>query len=188
MEIFFARDAARTPRAGANSAGAWIVHGRIDPLSGTAPGVVPRSQMKIAFFSPLPPAKSGIADYSAVLLDHLKALRRSGGVLVAAGAVRCGSDFDALVYQLGNNPHHSFVYEMAMEHPGIIVLHEANLHHLIADLTIRRGDWDAYLREVEINGGAEAQSLRGTLRAHAGARAGLRHPDAQTGARSARAA
>ncbi len=27
---------------------------------------------------------------------------------------------------------------------------------MIADLTIRRGDWDAYLREVELNGGAEA--------------------------------
>ena len=30
--------------------------------------------MKIAFFSPLPPAKSGIADYSAALLDELNAL------------------------------------------------------------------------------------------------------------------
>ncbi len=44
-----------------------------------------------------------------------------------------------------------------MEHPGVVVMHEANLHHLIADLTIRRGDWDAYMREVELNGGAEAK-------------------------------
>ena len=28
--------------------------------------------MRIAFFSPLPPAKSGIADYSAAVLEHLK--------------------------------------------------------------------------------------------------------------------
>lgn len=28
--------------------------------------------MKVAFFSPLPPAKSGIADYSAAVLDPLK--------------------------------------------------------------------------------------------------------------------
>ena len=46
---------------------------------------------------------------------------------------------------------------MAMEHPGVVVMHEANLHHLIADLTIRRGDWDAYIREVEINAGAGAK-------------------------------
>jgi glycosyltransferase involved in cell wall biosynthesis/SAM-dependent methyltransferase len=112
--------------------------------------------VKVAFFSPLPPAKSGIADYSAVLLDHLKHFAD-----VEAFASRPTafdpSRFDAIVYQLGNNPHHTFVYEMAMKHPGIVVMHEANLHHLIADLTIRRGDWDGYLREVEINAGAEAR-------------------------------
>ncbi|MGH9558622.1 MAG: glycosyltransferase, partial [Bryobacteraceae bacterium] len=42
------------------------------------------------------------------------------------------------------------------EHPGIIVMHEANLHHLIADMTIRVGDWDGYLREIEINAGPDA--------------------------------
>ncbi len=30
--------------------------------------------IKVAFFSPLPPARSGIADYSAALLDELKKL------------------------------------------------------------------------------------------------------------------
>ena len=48
-----------------------------------------------------------------------------------------------------------------MEHPGVVVMHEANLHHLIADLTIRRGDWDGYLREVERNGGPEALDYAG---------------------------
>jgi glycosyltransferase involved in cell wall biosynthesis/SAM-dependent methyltransferase len=109
--------------------------------------------VKVAFFSPLPPAKSGIADYSAVLLDHLKHFA-DVEAFASRPAAFDPSRFDAIVYQLGNNPHHAFVYEMAMEHPGIVVLHEANLHHLIADLTIRRGDWDGYLREVEINAGA----------------------------------
>src|SRR5580704_10361444 len=119
--------------------------------------VAPRSKMKVAFFSPLPPAKSGIADYSAVLLDHLKNFAEV--VAFASRPSRFNAaDFDAIVYQLGNNPHHSFVYEMAMEHPGVVVMHEANLHHLIADLTIRRGDWEAYIREVELNGGAEAKA------------------------------
>jgi glycosyltransferase involved in cell wall biosynthesis/SAM-dependent methyltransferase len=113
--------------------------------------------MKVAFFSPLPPAKSGIADYSAVLLDHLKQLAVVEA-FTSRPAAFDASHFDAIVYQLGNNPHHSFVYEMAMEHPGIVVLHEANLHHLIADLTILRGDWDAYIREVELNAGAEARA------------------------------
>ena len=42
-----------------------------------------------------------------------------------------------------------------MDHPGVVVVHEANLHHLIADITIKRGDWDAYMRAVEQEGSAE---------------------------------
>jgi glycosyltransferase involved in cell wall biosynthesis/SAM-dependent methyltransferase len=111
--------------------------------------------MRIAFVSPLPPAKSGIADYSAALLEPLRRLAE-----VDAFSQRPArfdpSAYDACVYQIGNNPYHIVPYEMALEHPGVVVLHEANLHHLITDLTIRRDDWPAYLREVEYNGGAEA--------------------------------
>src|SRR5580693_4813483 len=105
--------------------------------------------MKVAFFSPLPPAKSGIADYSAAVLEHLPRLA-DVETFAAAPAAFDPKRFDIAVYQLGNNPFHTFAYEAAMAHPGVVVLHEANLHHLIADLTIRRNDWDAYLREVEI--------------------------------------
>ncbi len=63
---------------------------------------------------------------------------------------------DIALYHIGNNPHHDFVYEAALREPGVVVMHEANLHHLIADLTIKRGDWDAYLAECEFNGGTAA--------------------------------
>ena len=111
--------------------------------------------MRIAFFSPLPPTKSGIADYSAALLESLAKLAEVE-TFTEKPAKFDAARYDAIVYQLGNNPFHTYAYEVAMEHPGTVVLHEANLHHLIADLTIRRGDWDAYLREVELNGGAKA--------------------------------
>src|SRR5579863_4372273 len=111
--------------------------------------------MRVAFFSPLPPAKSGIADYSAALLESLTRIAdvESFGERPAAFDA---ADYDVCVYQIGNNPYHAFAYETALEHPGVVVLHEANLHHLIADLTIVRGDWDAYLRAVEHDAGAEA--------------------------------
>lgn len=115
--------------------------------------------IRIAFFSPLPPSKSGIADYSAAVLEHLKRFAEVETFAKKSGNLEQDFDparFDICVYQLGNNPYHTFAYEMAMRHPGIVVMHEANLHHLLADLTIRRGDWGAYLREVEANGGAEA--------------------------------
>jgi glycosyltransferase involved in cell wall biosynthesis/SAM-dependent methyltransferase len=114
--------------------------------------VLHEAPMRVAFFSPLPPARSGIADYSAALLERLKPLAS-----VDAFERPCSpSGYDICVYQLGNNPHHSFVYEMALQHPGVVVLHEANLHHLIADITIRRNDWDGYVREVEQNHGKPA--------------------------------
>src|SRR3977135_4358558 len=98
--------------------------------------------MRAAFFSPLPPAKSGIADYSAAVLEHLNTSIQVD-TFAAKPTVFDASRYDICVYQLGNNPYHGFVYEAAMEHPGVVVMHEANLHHLVADLTIRRNDWDA---------------------------------------------
>lgn len=111
--------------------------------------------MRIALFSPLPPAKSGIADYSAALMEPLGRLAQ----VETFDGTPSGFDsarYDVCLYQLGNNPFHTFAYQAALGNPGVIVLHEANLHHLVADLTIRRGDWEAYLHEVEINGGREA--------------------------------
>jgi glycosyltransferase involved in cell wall biosynthesis/SAM-dependent methyltransferase len=111
--------------------------------------------LKVAFFSPFPPARSGIADYSAALLAELQKL-----VDVEVFASKPSSfnpaDFDVALYQVGNNIHHDFCYEMALHHPGVVVVHEANLHHLIADITIKRGDWDAYLSNVEHEGGPAA--------------------------------
>jgi len=96
---------------------------------------------KIAFFSPLPPARSGIADYSATLLEELRKLA-DVQVFSSKPASFDPADFDVVLYQVGNNAHHDFCYETALEHPGVVVIHEANLHHLIADITIKRGDWD----------------------------------------------
>jgi glycosyltransferase involved in cell wall biosynthesis/SAM-dependent methyltransferase len=120
--------------------------------------------IKLAFFSPLPPARSGIADYSAALLDELRKL-----VDVEAFSTRPtkfdSRKFDALLYQVGNNAHHDFCYETALEHPGVVVVHEANLHHLIADMTIRRGDWDAYMQAIEQEGGSDALEYAQRVRA-----------------------
>jgi glycosyltransferase involved in cell wall biosynthesis/SAM-dependent methyltransferase len=120
--------------------------------------------MRVAFFSPLPPSKSGIADYAAALLDPLRN-HAEVQVFADAEAPFDPSRFDVALYQIGNNPYHAFAYETALRHPGVAVMHEANLHHLIADLTIRRDDWDAYLREAEYNGGERALDYARRVRA-----------------------
>ena len=119
--------------------------------------------MRAAFFSPLPPARSGIADYSEALIESLRP-HMELEIFSSASQPFDPSGCDIALYQIGNNQHHDFVYEAALRHPGVVVLHEANLHHLIADLTIRRDDWDAYVRECEYQGGPAARAFAERVR------------------------
>ena len=119
--------------------------------------------MRAAFFSPLPPARSGIADYSEALIESLRHLLDLE-VFSSAAQMFDPARFDVAIYHVGNNGYHGFVYETALRHPGVVVMHESNLHHLIADLTIRRGDWDAYVRECEYCGGEPARAYAERVR------------------------
>lgn len=77
--------------------------------------------MKVGYYSPLPPARTGVADYAATLLT---ALRRLGEVETEA---RQGAYVN--LYQLGNNQLHRNIYARALAVPGVVVLHDAVLHH-----------------------------------------------------------
>ena len=78
--------------------------------------------MTVGFYSPLPPARTGVADYAAALLAGL---RQHGPVDIAPALC------DAALYHLGNNALHAGIYRRALEHPGIAVLHDAVLHHFL---------------------------------------------------------
>src|SRR5215471_7347089 len=68
-------------------------------------------------FLPLPPARSGIADYSEALIERLKThvdLEVFSGGHQPYDPAR----FDIAVYHVGNNGYHGFVYETALRHPG----------------------------------------------------------------------
>lgn len=112
----------------------------------------------------MPPSRSGIADYSQALAEPL-ARRVELEIFADERRAFDPSRFDIALYQIGNNPYHAFAYEAALRHPGVVVMHEANLHHLITDLTIRRGDWDAYLAACEYEGGADALAWARRVRA-----------------------
>ncbi|HTX37845.1 MAG TPA: methyltransferase domain-containing protein [Bryobacteraceae bacterium] len=119
--------------------------------------------MRVAFFSPLPPARSGIADYSEALIAALEPLVELE-VFSGAGQTFDPARFDIALYHVGNNPYHEFVYETALRHPGVVVMHESNLHHLIAGITIKRGDWEGYVNECAYQGGAEARAFAERVR------------------------
>jgi glycosyltransferase involved in cell wall biosynthesis/SAM-dependent methyltransferase len=127
--------------------------------------------MKLAYFSPLNPRRSGISDYSEALLPYLgkradidifvEDYRPENQEIAQLFPVRQWQEFecsqyDAVLYQMGNNPYHVYIRDLALRVPGVMVLHEFNLHYLAADSTVLRNDWDTYLRELESEGGSDA--------------------------------
>lgn len=103
----------------------------------------------------MPPSKSGIADYSQTLIHRLSPLVDLE-IFSNRQKLFDPAAFDLTLYHMGNNPYHDFIYDTARRYPGVVVMHESNLHHLLAAVTISRGDWETYLREAEYNGGAPA--------------------------------
>jgi len=102
---------------------------------------------RIAFFSPLPPLRSGVSDYSARLLDELKQhymidLYHDAGYVPHIGLrspdFGCYDyrlfernarvlDYHALVYEMGKSPYHGYMYETLLCHPGIVTLHDLGI-------------------------------------------------------------
>lgn len=135
-------------------------------------------RLRVAYFSPLPPARSGVADYSADLLPHLAV--RAGVTLFADGDFAVPGDwparptaaypaerwaYDLPLYHMGNSAHHRAIYETLLRYPGVVVLHDAFLHHFIADLTLGGGSFPAYAREMGYALGAGAAGRLRDIRA-----------------------
>lgn len=107
--------------------------------------------------------RSGVADYSA---DLIPALARQFDITIFAPIERptpCDGlsvrplralsrpdDFDVLLYQLGNDVRLEPVRRLALEHPGVVILHDPVLHPLVAELTWARGDRPAFWRELAL--------------------------------------
>src|SRR5580658_7870528 len=103
--------------------------------------------MKVAYYSPQPPSRSGIADYSALLVP---ALRERVGELVIARPGKRVKPTDVSLYHVGNDPDsHAWIVDELARRPGVVVLHEFVLHHLISGMTIGRGDVRGYLAAME---------------------------------------
>ena len=84
--------------------------------------------MRVAYYSPMPPERSGIADYSALLVSALR-LRVDLDVAERSGT----ADGEVALYHLGNDPDmHGWILERLRTRPGVVVLHDFVLHHLVA--------------------------------------------------------
>ena len=125
----------------------------------------------LCWFCPLPPARTGIADYTAQILPYLvkhanvilwtdqrqydKSLEEYARVQrfevnnFDLRSFQAGSTEKAVpIYHIGNNGHlHKSVWEASQKVPGITVLHDTRLQHLFAHV-IRDSyrDGDLYLQ------------------------------------------
>jgi glycosyltransferase involved in cell wall biosynthesis len=107
----------------------------------------------VGFYSPLPPAPTGVADYSAALLTEL---RKRGTVEVAPARCKIGN---AALYHTGNNALHAEIYRRALAEPGVTVLHDAVLHHFL----LGQLDESQYTGEFVYNYGEWHRGLAGQL-------------------------
>jgi glycosyltransferase involved in cell wall biosynthesis len=114
--------------------------------------------LKVAYYSPLPPSRSGVADYSALLLPEL---RKHVDVVVAQKRrFRRFPSADVALYHIGNDPDaHGWIAEALHARPGVVVLHEYVLHHLVAGITLGKGDSRGYLDAMERGHGLAGRLL-----------------------------
>lgn len=115
--------------------------------------------MRIAWFTPFSP-RSAIGHYSAAILEHLT---REHAVVVftppcsgpdsprptslplvtiadtpSPELLETLTGFDAVVYNIGNYPpYHEPIYETAVRHPGVVVLHDLVLRDFFMSHTYR---------------------------------------------------
>lgn len=137
--------------------------------------------LRVAYFSPLPPARSGIADYSTELLPHLAQHvqltlftpdpTQIDPNLVTQFDVHPLSDypaqrwqFDVALHQMGNSEYHAAHYEMFCRYPGLVVLHDYFLHHFLAHNTAGQGNLAGYVRELAYAHGQAGVNLARQIR------------------------
>ena len=122
---------------------------------------------RLAWFSPLPPERSGIAAYSAELLPRLLSqhdidvfVEKSSDGAPGGLDVLDAHDFvwkhrrhpyDLTVYQLGNAACHDYMWPYLFRFPGLVILHDGQLHFARARLLLQQERYSDYRAELRFN-------------------------------------
>lgn len=123
--------------------------------------------LQLDYVSPLPPVRSGIADYSRDLVPVLAGLCDLRLVAVPGQeisaeirdryapvvATELGAGGRLPFYQMGNNPYHEEVQKLALATPGVVTLHDVVLHHLLIEATLAKGDFEGYAERLRADHG-----------------------------------
>jgi glycosyltransferase involved in cell wall biosynthesis/SAM-dependent methyltransferase len=115
---------------------------------------------RLAYVSPLPPERTGVADYSAELLPALSAYYDIDAIVAPdprsvppiegclairdiAWFERHAHVYDRIVYHVGNSTFHHHMFPLLEKFPGMVVLHDFYLGHLLGFLETE-GRWHGY--------------------------------------------
>ncbi|TQX86907.1 MULTISPECIES: glycosyltransferase [unclassified Rhizobium] len=98
------------------------------------------ARLRMAYLSPLPPMKSGIADFSAELLPELARFydidlvvegvtdftwaNANARLITSDTFYKCSHEYDRILYNFGNSDFHSHMFDLALEVPGVAVMHD----------------------------------------------------------------
>lgn len=134
------------------------------------------TKLRMAMVTPLPPERSGIADYSADLLPELSRFYEIDVIVdqdsvdptVLQGVSTRDMQwfkanahvYDRIVYQMGNSPFHRHVPDLMRAHPGVLVLHDFFLSSLMAWLEEAGASPDAWSRALYLSHGLQAAARR----------------------------
>src|SRR6266700_5051680 len=111
----------------------------------------PTTKLRLAWFSPLPPIRSGVAALSAELVP----------VLQREFDIDCFPEhrahdfvwqhrrapYDLVVYHLGNAAFHDYMWPYLVAYSGLVVLHDPRLHQARARQLLSRQRFDDYRHE-----------------------------------------
>ena len=115
--------------------------------SAISPGAAPGRRPKLAYVSPLPPEKSGVSDYSALLLPELAKfydidivvsqtavsspwVTANCAVLSVEEFIEKRDRYQRVLYHVGNSRYHRHMIDLLARVPGVVVLHDFYLGHL----------------------------------------------------------
>ena len=122
--------------------GEAFAHGALERARGrpAAPALKRGARPRLAVLTPLPPAASGVADYSAASLRPLKsivdlhmftstpaAIWEDGWASLApvSAAAYSPRRFDAAISVMGNSDHHLEIFQYLRDHGGACIAHDA---------------------------------------------------------------
>ena len=149
-----------------------VIRKRHSGLQYAANGCLPSK--RLAVLSPLPPSRSGIADYNAQFLPFLAQyfeidLYVDGYSVVDESLIsmfrifdvkdfeRVAASYDVILYEIGNSEFHAHMLPLLEKFPGVVNLHDAYLSGLFGYLDFNLGDTGSYVNAMLESHGPNAR-------------------------------